>query len=169
MAKPQQDLAEPVFIKIPEKVIFLSFFEGVVSAAILTGELTQGVSHQDCMAVLHRHFPDARYRGDFLKDDPAQVSEHFKTHDPTGQLIALFASAPPCPDFSQITDDAPGSEGLEGQKFTAYCSFAAKAEALIPHKRIAHLKENVVMEKGEADFFSSKLQQCQAVVRDSQQ
>ena len=85
---------EPVFMKVPEKVILLSFFEGISSAALLANELTGGVAlhlswevDPGCMAVLRKQ---------------------------------LFAVAPPCPDFTQIRD--------EGQKITAYCSFAAKVE-----------------------------------------
>ena len=75
-------------------------------------------------------------------------------------------SALPCPDFSRIKDDAPGSAGPVGQRLTAYCSFAAKLESLLPNKRIGHLTENVVMDKSEADHFSAKLS-CHPVVCDS--
>ena len=37
----------------------------------------------------------------------------------------------------------------------------------IPHKRVGHLVENVVMERGEADSFASKLN-CNMVMLDSQ-
>ena len=81
-------------------------------------------------------------------------------------MIVLFVAAPPCPDFSKIRDDAPGSAGPEGQKFTQYCAFVNKIEEQIPHKRVGHLVENVLMAKGEADHFSSRLD-CQAVACDS--
>ena len=93
--KPKQ-LPEPrkLFRRLDEKVILLSVFEGISSAALLANELTGGVAlhlswevDPGCMAVLRKQ---------------------------------LFAAAPPCPDFTQIRD--------EGQKITAYCSFAAKVE-----------------------------------------
>ena len=76
-------------------------------------------------------------------------------------------AAPPCPHFPRIKEDAPGSEVAEGQKFTPYCSFVNNIEMNLPHKRVGHLVENVVMEKGEADYFSSLLD-CNMVLLDAQ-
>ena len=45
----------------------------------------------------------------------------------------------------------------EGQKFTQYCAFANQLEMKLPHKRVGHLVENVVMSKSEADTFSNQL------------
>ena len=115
------------------------------------------------MALRH---PEAIHRGDFLQDDPNMVAQLIREHDPQGLMIVLFVAAPPCPDFSKIRDDAPGSAGPEGQKFTQYCAFVNKIEEQIPHKRVGHLVENVLMAKGEADHFSSRLD-CQAVACDS--
>eukprot|EP00435_Cladocopium_sp_Y103_P038903 s1402_g10.t1 len=118
------------------------------------------------MAVIQKHFPGAQHRGDFLEDDPAKVAEIITKHDPQGNMMVLFVAAPPCPDFSRIREGAPGSEGSEGQKFTAYCGFVNQVEMKIPHKRVGHLTENVVMEKGEADFFAARLD-CNTVAADS--
>ena len=109
------------------------------------------------MEVLKARHPEAVTRGDFLKDDPDEVARVIHRHDPEGTKLVLFAAAPPCPDFSRIRADAPGSAGEEGHKFTAYCEFIRKVEMGIPHRRIGHLTENVVMDKGEADHFSSLL------------
>lgn len=92
------------------------------------------------------------------------VAELITQHDPAG---ALFVAAPPCPGFSRIREDASGSAGSEGQKFTAYCGFANNIEMRLPHRRVGHLVENVAMEKGEADYFSSRLD-CNMVLVDAQ-
>ena len=120
----------------------------------------------ECLDVLQTHFPDAQHRGDFLKDDPAAVAEILKSFDPSGSMIVVFVGAPPCPDFSRIVEDAPGAEGSEGQKFTAWCAFANKIEMALPHMRIAHLTENVVMSKNESEFFANRLD-CGVVLCDS--
>ena len=121
---------------------------------------------EDCKAVLRFRHPEALDRGDFLEDDPDKVISVIREHDPFGHLIVLFCGGPPCPDFSSIRENAPGSAGPEGQKFTAYCDFVEKIESGITNKRVGHLCENVVMEKGEADFFSGKLS-CNPVVNDA--
>ena len=121
----------------------------------------------DCIAILQQHYPRALHRGNFLDDDPRDVADLIRRHDPTGSMVVSFVAAPPCPDFSRIKEDAPGSNGTEGQKFTAYCGFANQVEMNIPHRRVGHLVENVVMEKGEADYFASLLD-CNAVLLDAQ-
>eukprot|EP00435_Cladocopium_sp_Y103_P013637 s2457_g3.t1 len=161
------------FTALPEKVILLSCFDGIGSAAHIVQELTQGISlhvawetDPECIAVTNRHFPETQHRGDFMSDDPKSVAKLIIDHDPQGLKLVLFVSAPPCPDFSRIKDEPPGSSGTEGQKFTAYCGFVNQVEMQIPHKRVGHLTENVIMEKGEADFFSSRLD-CNAVASDA--
>ena len=158
------DSSQPSFQKIAERVILLSCFDGIGSSALALADLVDGIDlhlswevDPDCLAILHKHHPAAQARGNFLEDNPQDVADTITRHDPTGKQIVLFMAAPPCPDFSRIRDDAPGSAGAEGQKFTAYCDFVADIESRIPHKRVGHLTENVVMEKGEADFFAKKL------------
>eukprot|EP00435_Cladocopium_sp_Y103_P004623 s893_g1.t1 len=155
-------------------VILLSCFDGIGTAALILNEITAGISlhiswevDPDCLTIIKKHYPQAHHRGDFLEDDPLQVAKIICDHDPTGQMLIIFAAAPPCPDFSRIREDAPGAAGSEGQKFTAYCKFANRVEMQLPHKRVGHLTENVVMERGEADFFSSRLD-CNAVAADAQ-
>ena len=136
----------------------------------LVDELALHISWEvdpDCIQVLRKHHPEAQNRGSFLEDDPQAVADIIHHHDPSGSLIVLFVAAPPCPDFSRIREDAPGSAGVEGQKFTEYCEFARGIESKIPHKRVGYLVENVVMERGEADFFAKRLD-CNTVMVDSQ-
>ena len=163
-----------VFQRVEEEVILLSCFDGIGSAALILKGLVADISlhiawevDSDCLEVLKARHPEAVIRGDFLKDDPAEVARAIHRHDPEGTKLVLFASAPPCPDFSRIRDDAPGSAGEEGQKFTAYCEFIRKVEMDIPHKRTGHITENVVMDKGEADHFAGLLD-CNTVLADAQ-
>ena len=149
---------------LPEQVLLLSCFDGMGCAAKILKDTTQGLAlylswevDPECIALIQHHHPEAECRGDFLHDDPEQVVQRILQVDPTGQMILLFVSAPPCPDFSRIRADAPGSAGPEGQKFTQYCAFANQVEMKLPHKRVGHLVENVVMNKAEADTFSAQL------------
>ena len=121
---------------------------------------------EECLSVSQHHHAEIESRGDFLADDPDKVVQRILEVDPQGAMILIMASAPPCPDFSRIKEDAPGSDGPEGHKFTQYCHFARAIEAKLPHRRIGHLVENVVMLKSEADTFSQHLS-CNAVVVDA--
>lgn len=151
-----------VFQRVEEEVILLSCFDGIGSAALILKGLVADISlhiawevDSDCLEVLKARHPEAVIRGDFLKDDPAEVARAIHRHDPEGTKLVLFASAPPCPDFSRIRDDAP------------YCEFIRKVEMDIPHKRTGHITENVVMDKGEADHFAGLLD-CNTVLADAQ-
>ena len=162
------------FQRINKKVILLSCFDGIGTAALALDGLVESIDlyiawevDDECNAVLKERHPTAVNRGDFLKDDPKEVADIVRRHDPTGEMLVVFASAPPCPDFSRIKTDPPGSAGAEGQKFTAYCSFAREIEAGLPNRRVGYITENVVMNKGEADFFSNRLD-CEPVVLDAQ-
>ena len=112
------------------------------------------------------HHPEMTCRGDFLLDDATAVAKIIKEHGPSGERIVLFVAAPPCPDFSRILEDAPGAQGEEGQKFTKYCAFANQIEMQLPHMRIGHLTENVVMQKSDSAFFASRLD-AQPILCDS--
>ena len=115
-----------VFQKLDEEVILVSCFDGIGSAALILKGLVAAISlhivwevDSDCMEVLKARHLEAVTRGDFLKDDPDEVARVIHRHDPEGTKLVLFAAAPPCPDFSRIRADAPGSAGEEGHKFTA--------------------------------------------------
>ena len=160
--------------KLREKVILVSCFDGIGSAAVILKELVETVTlhlaweiDEDCISVLKARHEDVMVRGDVLKDDPLEVARIIQRHDPGTECLVVFAAAPPCPDFSRIKENTPGSKGEEGQKFTAYCTFVQQIEKNIPHKKVGYLVENVVMQKTEADFFSERLN-CEAVVADAQ-
>ena len=73
-------------------------------------------------------------------------------------MTIVQASAPPCPDFSRIKDDAPGKEGAEGSKFPKYCSFAKAIRDELPDHQFLQLCENVILsDQGEVEFFAQHL------------
>ena len=156
---------------LEEKVILLSCFDGVGCAALILKEITKGLAlylsweiDEECISVAQHHHPEIE--GNFLADDPDKIVQRIMEVDPQGNMILVMVSAPPCPDFSRIRENAPGSDGPEGHKFTQYCEFAKTIESKLPHKRLGHLVENVVMLKSEADTFSQRLG-CNAVVVDA--
>ena len=140
-------------------------FEGIGVAAMvlqdLVGPLALHVSWEcdpECLVLLQRHFPQALHRGDFLEDDPKAVAELVRQADPDAKMTIIQASAPPCPDFSRIKDDAPGKEGAEGSKFPKYCSFAKAVREELPEHYFLQLCENVILsDQGEVEFFSQQL------------
>jgi len=92
-----------VFQRVEEEVILLSCFDGIGSAALILKGLVADISlhiawevDSDCLEVLKARHPEAVIRGDFLKDDPAEVARALHRHDPEGTKLVLFASAPPC-------------------------------------------------------------------------
>ena len=127
----------------------------------LVGPLALHVSWEcdpECLVLLQRHFPQALHRGDFLDDDPKAVAELVRQADPDAKMTIIQASAPPCPDFSRIKDDAPGKEGAEGSKFPKYCSFAKAVRQELPEHHFLQLCENVILsDQGEVEFFSQQL------------
>ena len=146
-------------------MILLSCFEGIGVAAMLlqdlVGPLALHVSWEcdpECLVLLQRHFPQALHRGGFLDDDPKAVAELVRQADPDAKMTIIQASAPPCPDFSRIKDDAPGKEGAEGSKFPKYCSFAKAVREELPEHYFLQLCENVILsDQGEVEFFSQQL------------
>ena len=127
----------------------------------LVGPLALHISWEcdpECLVLLQRHFPQALHRGDFMEDDPKAVAELVRQTDPEGKMTIVQASAPPCPDFSRIKDDAPGKEGAEGSKFPKYCRFAKAIRDELPEHYFLQLCENVILsDQGEVEFFSQHL------------
>ena len=102
-----------------------------------------------------------------MDDEPQDVAQTVHDFNHDGQAIVVWLGAPPCPDFSVIRgDDAPGSHGQEGQKFTKFCTFArGRLRAIsIRSQLVGYLVENVVLQdRAEIDYFSHALD-CQAVL-----
>lgn len=122
-------------------MILFSVFDGMESAALILRDIGCHISlhlswevGSDCIALLRHHFSDVQIRGDFLRDDAAQL---VSKHGPEGSMIVLLVGAPPCPDFSQI-NRIPQAPRVEGQKFSQFCDFAIAIEDAIPHKRVGY-------------------------------
>eukprot|EP00438_Fugacium_kawagutii_P034924 Skav206385 [mRNA] locus=scaffold834:525350:529905:- [translate_table: standard] len=140
-------------------------FDGIGTAAWvlkeLGGQLALHLSweiDEECILVLNQHHREVQHRGDFTQDDPAAIAELIKTTDPNRTMLVFIASAPPCPDFSIIKEDAPGAAGPEGQKFVQYCKWARSIEGHLTGYTFLHLVENVLLQdKAEIQFFAQEL------------
>lgn len=102
-----------------------------------------------------------------MQEDIPDLVQTVKDKDPNSEKIIVFASAPPCPDFSRVCPDAPGKEGQEGRKFVEFCKFSENVKHQLPQPVKKMLCENVVLQdKGEISYFEKALG-CSAVVLDS--
>ena len=153
--------------------ILLSFFSGIEVAALavqdLIGPILLHISWEidpACQEIIQWHFPDAHLRGDVLQEDADAIANLVNKHDPHETCMVLFCSAPPCPDFSQISSSAQGFSGQEGSKFTAYTHLSNEIESRLGNRQIRYLVENVVMQKPEADYISRELR-AQPIVADA--
>lgn len=87
-------------------------------------------------------------------DDPKRVAQVIDNLDPEKRCIIIGAGGPPCPDFSDIVESAPGREGIEGQKFVMFTKFWNGLLPLLSPREVHPLIENVVM-ANPADTHSS--------------
>lgn len=148
------------------RLVLLSFFDGVGSAAVCLDRM--GVkpipyisweTDSECQSVIQHHFPHVVQRFDACQDDADEVARLIASADPDASAQVLCAAGPPCPDFSQIRDNAPGRSGPEGRKFGQFCDFIDSLEAKIKPRQLHHLCENVIFsDQSEADHFSNRLQ-----------
>ena len=148
-----------------EQCILLSFFSGVEVAARsfvnlvghpvlhLTWEIDEG-----CCNIIRKHFPEAKIRGDVLKEDPKSIVELIDRYDSHQTCAVVFLAAPPCPDFSVISDSAKGLQGAEGSKFTQYANLVQSIEKDLGGREVRHMVENVIFQqKSEAQYISDAL------------
>ena len=121
----------------------------------------------DCCKLIAARFPQAKPRGDVLKETASSVVEIIDKHDPHQTCAVIMAAAPPCPDFSQMNASAEGFDGAEGSKFTSYVQLADSIEAGLGPRQVRHLCENVVFQhKAECNYISSALR-AEPVVLDA--
>ena len=154
-----------------DKIIVLSCFDGIGTGPFaltqLFGPLRKIIVWEvdpEALLVAKHHI----VRGDFLDDEPQDVAQTVHDFNHDGEAIVVWLGAPPCPDFSVIKgDDAPGSHGQEGQKFTKFCTFAREVESYLHPIPVGYLVENVVLQdRAEIDYFSHALD-CQVVLVDA--
>lgn len=103
-----------------DQCILLSFFSGMeVAATAFTEMVGQSVLHLTwetdpvCCQIIADKFPDAKQRGDVLKETASSVVEVIDRYDSHQTCVVIFLAAPPCPDFSSINDSAEGLAGEE--------------------------------------------------------
>ena len=149
-----------------DQCILLSFFSGVEAGATsLTRLIGAPVLHlcweidESCIKIIQKHFPSAKLRGDVLTEDPKSVIDVIDRHDAHQTCLILFLAAPPCPDFSVISEGAQGLQGDEGSKFLKYAELAKKIEQGLGNRQVRHLVENVIFQqKAEAQHVSNALE-----------
>lgn len=149
-----------------DQCILLSFFSGVEAGATsLTRLIGAPVLHlcweidESCIKIIQKHFPSAKLRGDVLTEDPKSVIDVIDRHDAHQTCLILFLAAPPCPDFSVISEGAQGLQGDEGSKFLRYAELAKKIEQGLGNRQVRHLVENVIFQqKAEAQHVSNALE-----------
>ena len=147
------------------RVILLSFFDGIGSAALgcqrLGVDLAAFLSWEtdpSCVRVLQKHFPKAQHMGDFELTPPAVVADKvLRIWNDSPDAEVLTTAGPPCPDYSFIKEDAPGAEGESGRLFQAWCDWLALFEQCLQHK-VLLLVECVVMKPEWASHFDECLQ-----------
>lgn len=114
----------PKLTSLGKEIILLGFFDGIGTAAWalqgLIGDVKAYFSWEtcsECIAVLDKHFPRVRHRGDMTTQDPTALANEINDIDNDNLCIILTVSGPPCPDYSSVAESAQGREGAEGQKF----------------------------------------------------
>ena len=118
-----------------------------------------------CCKIIAEKFPDAKQRGDVLKESADDVVQLINRYDERHTCMVIFMSAPPCPDFSTINASAEGLSGEEGSKFTQYASLSRDIESKLGSRETRHLVENVVMQqRSEAQHISSALDLSPVIV-----
>ena len=150
-----------------DQVILLSCFDGIGSAAhAMVETIGPPFLHicwevdPECIAVVKKHFSSAIHRGDFLQEDIHSLAQMVSDHDPNSEKLIVFASAPPCPDFSRVCPDAPGKEGQEGRKFVEFCKFADRVRQQLPHPvkkmlcGVARQRRDLLLREGIGMFGS---------------
>ena len=153
-----------------DQCILLSFFSGIEAAGLVVTRLigspilriSWGID-EGCKKIIAKHFPMAKIRGDILTEEAQAIIGLIDRHDPG---VVLFLAAPPCPDFSVISQSAKGLQGDEGSKLH-YSKLAREIEQGLGTRDVRHLVENVIFQqKSEAQHMSNELN-ASPVVADS--
>ena len=95
-------------------------------------------------------------RGDLHDDDPAKVADVIEKVDPWGRCLIIFSAAPPCQDFSRVTD-GPGHNGARGGLFLQTVEFMTEVRRLVAPRRFGFIFENVEMATADAKQITEAL------------
>ncbi len=147
------------------KVILLSFFDGIGSAAlackrlgVATAAVLSWEDNDSCVRVINKHFPHAKHMGDFEKTPVQQVADIVKQLQQQfpGAPI-LVCAGPPCPDYSFVKANPEGMDGKTGRLFQEWCKWLQQFEDIMGQKCII-LVECVLMKPEWATHFDMMLQ-----------
>ena len=107
-------------------------------------------------AVAKAQLPGLSCRGDLNDDDPAKVAAVIEKVDPWTRCLVLFSAAPPCQDFSRVTD-GPGHGGARGGLFLQTVEFMSEVRRLVAPRRFGFIFENVEMATADAKQITEAL------------
>ena len=157
--------------------VMLSFFVGLGTAFMVCDNYCKehnlqwlGASWEidkDLESLGVEHFPQVTPRGDFEQEDAVTIQKLVDELDPSGRARIVIASGPPCHDFSNIRQDAPGHEGQGGSKFTRFAQLIQSAEKLWSRSRAILLVENVIPQNRADMRKVERILDAPAVVHDA--
>ena len=107
-----------------------------------------------CCKVMNARTSRVVQRGDISKEDAQSVVDLIGKADPNAEAVIVWTAAPPCQDFSRITD-GPGHQGERGSLFLTTVELMQKIRCLSALRRFGFLYENVVMQPIMADDVSN--------------
>ncbi|CAE7203543.1 unnamed protein product, partial [Symbiodinium necroappetens] len=84
------------------------------------------------------------------------VADVIEKVDPWGRCLVLFSAAPPCQDFSRVTD-GPGHNGARGGLFLQTVEFMSEVRRLVAPRRFGFIFENVEMATADAKQITEAL------------
>ena len=144
--------------KAPD-LILLSFFDGVASAALLCQQICserswkwQAVlweSNPELRQLASKKFPSAILKEDVDEETPEKIIDFLEQIDPGSKALVIIAAGPPCPDYSRVRENAPGTAGPEGSKFVRFAELVKSLEKKWRYPQCVLLVENVVPQNKE--------------------
>ena len=131
--------------KAPD-LILLSFFDGVASAALLCQQICserswkwQAVlweSNPELRQLASKKFPSAILKEDVDEETPEKIIDFLEQIDPGSKALVIIAAGPPCPDYSRVRENAPGTAGPEGSKFVRFAELVKSfVENVVPQNK----------------------------------
>ncbi|CAE7231016.1 unnamed protein product [Symbiodinium sp. CCMP2592] len=112
-------------------------------------------------------FPSAVVKEDVDKETPDSIIAFLEQIDPGAQALVIIAAGPPCPDYSRVRENAPGTSGPEGSKFVRFAELIKSLEKKWRYAQCVLLVENVVPANKEDVRRLGRALSAQAVMHDA--
>ena len=116
----------------------VKLLDGVASAALICQQICeernlqwQGIlweSDPELRKLASAKFPSALLREDVDKAKAEDIINDLRQIDPNTKALVIIAAGPPCPDYSRVRENAPGSAGVEGSKFVRFVELVKTLE-----------------------------------------